>query len=344
MSTDRNGRPRVLYLSHAPEPMYALIRSVAGERFELLTLEGDRDEERIEKLAEADAVVVAATPFTRPMIEAATRLKVVHHQGVGYQDTIDMSALGESGAGLAITPAGTTIGVAEHTVLLALAVLRRLPFADAELRAGRWHINTLRLESGELHGRTIGYIGMGRIAREAARRFAGFGTGGVYFDPDVVLEAEQECSLGLEKVDFSTLLARADIVSVHVPLTAATHHLVDGAALSRMKPGAILINTARGPIVEEAALIEALRSGRLGGAGLDVFETEPPADTPLAAFRNVVLTPHISAGTRDALVDKMRHVFDNLERFFRGLPMENAIDMREFAPAPAGTARVSVRS
>ena len=322
-------RPRVLYLSHAPEVVYDMVRAAAGPRFEVLTMDRDDDGERIARLPEADAVIVAAYPFTRPMIEAASRLAFVHHQGVGYQDTIDLAALRRTRARLAINPAGTTVGVAEHAVLLTLATLRRLAFADAELRQGRWHVNTLRFESRELDGKTVGYAGMGRIGQAAAARFRGFGTRGLYADPHVRLPAGRERELGLERVELPALHAAADVVTLHVPATAETRHLIGREALALMKPGAALINTARGDLVDEAALVEALDAGRIGGAGLDVFEDEPfrPAN-PLARCRNVVLTPHISAGTRDAFETKMRALFDNLGRFYDGLAVENEIDFR----------------
>ena len=325
MSTD--ARPRILYLSHAPEAVYELLREIAGPRFEVLTLGSDDDAERMALIEEADGAIVAAKPLTGPVIEAARRLRVVHHQGVGYHDTIDLDALATSGAALALTPVGTTTGVAEHAVLLTLAVLRRLPFADAELREGRWHINTLRMESRELAGLTIGYVGMGRIARAAAERFRAFETTGLYHDPAVRLAPEEEEALGLRAAPLEEVLSAADVVTLHVPLTDATRHLIDAAAIARMKPGAVLVNTARGPLVDEAALLDALKRGHLGGAGLDVFEAEPPLGTPLAGMRNVVLTPHISAGTRDALAAKMAHVFDNLARFFDGDPMEHEVDL-----------------
>ena len=322
-------RPRVLYLSHAPDEVYRMVQAAADADFDILTLRQDDDAERLTLLPQADVVIVAAYPFTARMIRAADRLAFVHHQGVGYQDTIDLDALRETRARLAINPAGTTTGVAEHTVLLTLATLRRLTFADAELRQGRWHVNSLRFESRELDGRVIGYIGMGRIGQAAAERFRAFGTTGLYTDPQVRLTEERERSMGLRRVPLETLLAEADIVSLHVPSTARTHHLIDSAALAAMKPGAALINTARGDLIDELALVDALKSGRLGGAGLDVFENEPfSVENPLAGFRNVVLTPHISAGTRDAFETKMRALFDNLRRFYAGAEPHDEVAFR----------------
>ncbi len=309
---------KVLYLSHATPEVYAIIRSAVPAGFELLTLERDSDDERREKIAGCDVVIVAATPLRRPVIEAAGRLTLVHHQGVGWQDTTDHAFLRERGLPLAFTPEGTTIGVAEHTVLLILAALKRLPVADAELRQGRFHINALRPVSREIHGLTVGYVGMGRIARAVAERLAPFGTRGLFFDPEVPRHE------GLSPVTLPELLDQSDIVTLHLPLTAATRHLINRDRLARMKAGAYLVNTARGGLVDERALLEALQSGRLGGAALDVFEEEPVrAGHPLAGLPNVVLTPHISAGTRDALVTKMKAIFDNVQRFYRGEPLAN---------------------
>ena len=144
----------------------------------------------------------------------------------------------------------------------------------------------------------------------------------------MALTAEREAVLGVTRASFERVLAESDIVTLHLPLSAGNRHLIDAGALAGMKPGAVLINTARGAIVDQAALIEALESGHLGGAGLDVFEDEPPpADCALFGFRNVVVTPHIAAGTRDALQSKMRALFDNVARFYRGEPLENEIDL-----------------
>jgi phosphoglycerate dehydrogenase-like enzyme len=262
------------------------------------------------------------------VLAAARRLHLVHHQGVGYHDTVPVAALRERGIRLALTPEGTTVGVAEHTILLMLAVCKRLAFADAELRAGRWHVNSLRPVSRELCGMTIGYIGMGRIGQAVAERLKPFGTKGIYYDPISTLSASLETDLNLRRGAFETVLAESDIVTLHVPLTNQTRHLIDAQAISRMKPSAMIINTSRGPVIDETALSAALTSDRLAGAGLDVFETEPlPHSSPLIGLDRVVLTPHISAGTRDAFVTKMRAIFDNLMRFHHHEPLHNEVDL-----------------
>lgn len=257
---------KVLYFSHAPENVYEIIRQQVPDGFELMTLDNDSDEERKDKIADCEVVIVAARPMSRHFVEAAPKLKLLHHQGVGYQDTVDLDALKERNIALALTPAGTTIGVAEHAVLLALAVCKRLPFADSELRHGRWHVNSLRPHSIELYARTVGYVGMGRIGQEAAVRFKAFGTAGIYYDPNVQLSPEREKELGLRRVKFETLLSEADIVTLHVTAGESTYHLFDEAVFRQMKKTAVVINTARGSVIDEAALCRALNGGWIAGA------------------------------------------------------------------------------
>jgi phosphoglycerate dehydrogenase-like enzyme len=327
MSSERTALRRVFYNSHGDAALYAMLREAACSRFEVLTLDSDEDGERVEKLGHADAAIVASRPLTAALVAAAPHLSFVHHQGVGYHDTVDLPALAAREIPLAITPGGTTVGVAEHTVMLILAVLRRLPFADSELRQGRFHINSLRAVSRELFGRTVGLVGAGRIGRAVAERLVPFGVRVLYFDP-AGMSPETEASLRLERRGFEELLGEADIVSLHLPLTPATRGIIGPEALARMKPGAFLVNTARGGLVDERALVAALREGRLAGAALDVFDPEPPRpDNPLFALPNVVLTPHISAGTRDAFMQKMDFIFSNIARFFRGDSVDNLVDL-----------------
>lgn len=320
-------RPNVLYLSHAPNDVYALVREATGGEFNIVTLVADDDRERIEKIADCEVVICSAYPLRANVLAAAARLRLVHHQGVGWQDTIDWEELRRRNIPLVFTPEGTTIGVAEHTILLMLAACKHLSFADAELRHGRWHINALRPISREIYGKTIGYIGMGRIACAVAERLKVFGCSGLYHDPDAVLTTERKTALGVTAAPFNEILARSDIITIHVPLTPRTRGLLGADTLARMKDGAILINTSRGHIIDEAALAAALRSGKLLAAGLDVFSQEPPPlDHPLLALPNVVLTPHIAAGTKDAFQAKMAAIFANIRRFYRGEKLRNRVE------------------
>jgi len=319
---------RVLYLSHAGPDVYALIRAAAGGAFDVVTLERDDDEERCRRIADCEAVICAATRLTKRHLDAGRRLRVVHHQGVGWQDTLDWQEVKRRGLPLALTPEGTTIGVAEHAILLMLAAAKRLSFADAELRRGRWHVNALRGVSRELYGMTIGYVGMGRIGQAVAERLVAFGCTGVYADPAVRLPPEVEARLALRPGSLDEALQASDLVTLHVPLTPATRGIIGREALSRMKPGAIVINTSRGGLIDEAALVDALANGQVLAAGLDVFEREPPApDSPLLKLDNVVLTPHISAGTRDAMRQKMAAIFRNLTSFFATGQLANRVEL-----------------
>lgn len=325
MTHTSTARPRVLYLARGTPQLYEAVRSYAPATIELVTLESDEPQEVFAKLPDCEAVIVATRKLDREMIAAAPKLRLVVHQGVGYHDTTDVPALRARGIPVAVTPNGTPQTVSEHAVMLMLAACRMLPFADSELRSGRYHVNALRLQSQTLAGKTVGFIGMGRIGQATARRLLGWEMRGLYVDP-VPLPDPEAARLNLERVGLSEVLARADIVSLHVPLTDDTRAMIDHAALARMKQGAVLVNTARGPVVDEAALVEALRSGHLGAAGLDVYEQEPVrAGHPLSGFRNVVLTPHIAAATRDTFAAKMQGVFANISRFYAGIPLQEQV-------------------
>lgn len=226
---------------------------------------------------------------------AAPRLSVVGVASVGT-DRIDLAAATQAGVMVVNAPTGNTIAAAEHTVALMLSLLRRIPRADASVREGRWDRSALT--GSELRGRTVGIIGLGRIGKAVARRVAAFEARVLAYDP--YLTADQATEAGARLVGLPELL-RADIVTVHTPLTRATRGLVGRAAIEAMKPGAYLLNVARGGIVDETLLAEALTEGRLGGAALDVYSAEPlAADSPLRGTPNTILSPHLGASTREA--------------------------------------------
>jgi D-3-phosphoglycerate dehydrogenase / 2-oxoglutarate reductase len=251
----------------------------------------------IARLGEYEGLIVrSATKVTRAALAAAPRLEVIGRAGAGV-DTIDVEAATERGIIVMNTPGGNTTAVAEHTLALLLALARRVAVADASLKAGRWEKS--RLQGVELLGKTLGILGLGRIGGEVARRALGFRMQVLAYDPYLTREAAER--LGVESVELDELLARADFITIHTPLTGDTRHLIGEAELGRMKPGVRLINCARGGIIDEAALAAALASGQVGGAGIDVFEKEPPpADHPLLRFEQVVLTPHLGAATDEA--------------------------------------------
>jgi phosphoglycerate dehydrogenase-like enzyme len=321
--------PRVLYWSQAPESVYAVLRRCASGIAELDTLSSDNQQLRAQALATADVVIVAAQPLTAADVAIAGKLKLVHHQGVGYQDTVPVACLAERGIRLALTPDGTTTGVAEHTVLLMLAVSKRLSHVDAELRQGRWHVNTYRSESREISGMTVGYIGFGRIGQAVATRLQAFGARAVFFDPAIEAKRLKLGDVEAFALPMDELLATSDIVSLHLPFSPAARHLIDAAAMAKMKPGSILINASRGGLIDEDALASALQSDHLAGAGLDCFEKEPAIkDHPLFAFHNVVVSPHCAAATIDALQTKMNALFGNIGRWQRGEAMVNEVKLK----------------
>lgn len=230
------------------------------------------------------------------LLEAAPGLRVVANAVVGYEH-VDLAACRERGVIVTNTPNVLTEATADLTWALILATVRGLPQAERSLRAGEFHgWGFWDYLGGDLWGRTLGIYGMGRIGRAVARRAAGFGMRVVYHSRGPVAPEDRA---GAEPVDFEALLERSDVLSLHAPLTPATRHALDAAALARMRPGSILINTARGPLVDEAALAGALRTGPLSAAGLDVYEHEPRVHPGLLGLPNVVLLPHVGSATRE---------------------------------------------
>jgi len=249
--------------------------------------------------AEADATIVRNIAVDRPVLDTAHRLKVIAKHGAGV-DNIDIAAATARGIVVANVPGGNADAVAEGTVALMLATLRRVPEVH-RLVTGGGYAARFTLQFGQLFGRTLGLVGIGNIGARVARICAGgFRMRVLAYDPGLPAAAVAE--RGAEKVDdLPTLLAAADVISLHLPLGETTRHLIGSAELARMKPTAILVNAARGPLVDEAALAQALRDGQIAGAGLDVLEIEPPSpDNPLLKLPNVVLSPHTAGNTVEA--------------------------------------------
>jgi D-3-phosphoglycerate dehydrogenase len=266
-------------------------------RFELIVKPGLKGAELADAIASADAVLVrSATQITRESLSRANGLKVIGRAGVGV-DTIDVDAATERGIAVLTAPAGNTISAAELTLALTLALARRVSAADRSMKAGQWDRKSF--SGTELYGKTLGLIGAGRIGGEVAKRARAFGMQVVAFDPFLI--ADRALALGIERAELDEVLRRADVVSLHVPLTDATAGLLGERELGLMKPTAVIVNAARGGVVREDALVRALKEKRLGGAALDVYEQEPlPADHPLRSLDNVVLTPHLGASTAEA--------------------------------------------
>lgn len=279
--------------------------------------------EQIKLLADADVVMIAGTFIEGDVIRQAPRLKMIQKWGIGV-DKIDLIAAKERKVLVSITSGATSIPVAEHTLLLMLAVSRRLPLAHRSLGQGQWMAADLRTVCTKLDGKTIGLFGFGGIAQQVAKRLKGFDVEVLYHSRTRVA-SEIEDRLQARYVDFDTLVANSDILSLHAPLSEQTYHRFNADTFAKMKRGAILINTARGELIDEPALIQALQQGQLSGAGLDTFEAEPPrADNPLFQMDQVVVTPHAAGGVYDNLPNLVGHMFRNIELFQRGLPIPEA--------------------
>src|SRR5581483_5819201 len=283
---------------------------------------GLKPDELVEAVRGYQALIVRSeTKVTRPVIEAASDLRVIGRAGVGV-DNIDVDAATSRGVVVVNAPAGNTIAVAEHTIGLLLAVARHIPQASAALRAGQWQRS--RFMGEEVRNKTLGIIGLGRIGREVARRAQGLEMRVIACDPYV--GAEHARRLGVEMTDLPSLLRAADFVSIHTPSTAQTQGLLGAAELSLLKRTAYVINCARGGIVDENALREALESGRLAGAALDVFQREPPGDNPLLQVETLVATPHLAASTQEAQVQVALEVAEQVVAALEGRPTLYAVN------------------
>ncbi len=271
-----------------------------------------------------DALAVrSATKVTADLIAKAPRLKVVGRAGSGV-DNIDLAAATRRGIVVMNTPGGNTVTVAEHTFAMLLSLARHIPAATASTKGGRWEKK--KFQGRELFNKTLGVVGTGNIGSVVVQRALAFRMKVLAYDP--FLSAEAAAKLGVELVSFDDLLGRADVVTVHVPLTDQTRHLFGATALAKMKRGALLVNCARGGIVDEQALAESLRAGHLGGVALDVFEQEPPAkDHPLFAFDNVVVAPHLGASTEEAQANVAVAIAEQMVDYLVTGTVRNAVNM-----------------
>ena len=285
-------------LRHRPGRFRDVLREAGFTPIDPPGLHRLTEDDLVDAISEADALLAGGDPVTARMIEAGRRLRAIARAGVGYE-SVDLRAATAREIAVAITPGANHDSVAEQVFALLLAVSRNVLGNDRQIRAGGWE----RREVRPLRGTTMGVVGLGRIGRSVAERAVGFGMRVVVFDrkSDPVFDQ----ALGITRIPLDELLAVSDSVSLSLPLNASTRGLFDRHAFAKMKRGAILINTARGGLVNEPDLYEALASGHLGGAGLDVLTSEPPErDNPLLSLPNVVFSPHIG-GVDSAALDRM---------------------------------------
>ena len=291
------------------------IEFLKSKGVEVVDLTGIPKEELTKHIGDVDALIVrSATKVRKDLIDAAPTLKVIGRAGVGL-DNVDVEYAKSKGIKVVNTPGATSISVAELVIGLMLAVYRKIAFGDRETRKGNWPKK--KCKGMELYGKTVGIIGIGRIGREVARRLKVFGCKLYYYDiyhpPKEILN-----EIGVEFCELDELLRESDIITIHVPLTPETKHMINAERIEKMKDGAVIINTSRGGVVDEDALYNALKSGKLYGAALDVYENEPLKESKLFELDNIVLTPHIGAQTKEgqkrAGVEVAEKVYEELTK------------------------------
>ena len=291
----------------------------------------------LEKVRDVDALVSLLTdPIDAEIFDAAPKLRIVSQYAVGY-DNIDVREATKRGIYVTNTPGVLTETVADFTFALMLAVARRVVEADEYVRGGKWKVawHPLMMLGSDVYGRTLGIVGMGRIGSAVARRAKGFGMRILYYDS--VRREDLEKELGVEFVSLDKLLEESDYVSLHVPLTPETYHMIGEEQLRKMKSTAFLINTARGKVVDQKALYKALKEGWIAGAGLDVFEQEPiPPDDPLLQLENVVFAPHAASASYETRSKMAEMVADNLIAFLRGEVPPNLVNKDVVNVRPPG--------
>lgn len=318
--SEENRRPRVLICDPIAEIGVQLLAEYADVDIHLNQSPSDL----ISQIFDYDAIVVQSkTQVTAELIEHGRQLKVIARAGAGL-DNIDVSAAVEYGIQVVNSPDANTIAVAEHTMGLLLSLARQIPWANQAIKSGSWEKG--HLKGAGLSGKTLGIVGFGRIGREVAIRAQAFGM-------DILINQrrktpEMELSAGISSVDLDDLLKKADFISLHVPSRPETRGIISSEKLDLMKDLAFLINTARGDIIDEAALLDALESGRVAGAALDVFIEESAADNRLAQHPRVVATPHIAASTEDAQRDAAITIAEKIIEIFQDVELENVLPLR----------------
>ena len=314
--------PRVLVSDSLSEMAVDIFRKNGVEVDFEPDLGKDKDK-LLEKIADYDGLAIrSATKVTEKIINAAGRLKVVGRAGIGV-DNVDIPAASRKGIIVMNTPFGNSITTAEHAIALLLAVARQIPAADESTQAGKWEKS--KFMGVEITGKTLGLIGCGNIGSIVANRARGLKMRVIAYDP--FLSQERADELGIEKGELDEVLARADFITLHVPLTDKTRNIINAEAIAKMKDGVRIINCARGGLVVEADLADALKSGKVAGAGFDVFEVEPAKDSVLFHLPNVVCTPHLGAATSEAQENVALQVAEQMSDYLINGAVSNALNM-----------------
>jgi D-3-phosphoglycerate dehydrogenase len=289
---------------------------------ELHLAETPKPEAILRVAADADALLVTYAKITAEMIRQMKRCRVISRFGIGV-DNVDVTAATAAGIVVTRVPDYCIDEVSDHTMALLLALVRKIPFANSLVQKGRWEMPAV-VPIHRLRGTVLGLVGFGRIPQLVAPKAQSFGMKVVAYDPLLGREVMERA--GVEKVEFGALVRIADFISIHSPLVAATNHLFNAEVFRQMKPKAYLVNTARGPIVDEAALAKALDAGQIAGAALDVLSQEPPAGSPLFGRDNVILTPHTSFYSVESLVELQVKAAEEVVRVINGKKPRNAVN------------------
>ncbi|OBB57132.1 hypothetical protein A5757_21120 [Mycobacterium sp. 852013-51886_SCH5428379] len=303
-----------------PDAVTAPLREIA----EIVTVPDGSTEALLDAARDADALIVAVEPIRASLIAELTRCRLIHRCGIGT-DVVDIEAATAKGIQVTNVPDSNIHEVAAHAMAMILALTRRLVAWDANVRARRFGDGRLGMSLHRPDVQTVGLIGLGRIGRRVAVAAQAVGFTVIAHDPAV--SAEDAAALNVTLTDVEDVVASADVLSLHVPLTDATRHLLDAAALSRMKRGAYVVNVSRGGLIDETALAEAVASKQLGGAGLDTFEIEPlPTDSPLLGVDGILLSPHAAHWSRESLGETMVKSFAEVARVLRGEAPHNPVN------------------
>jgi D-3-phosphoglycerate dehydrogenase / 2-oxoglutarate reductase len=314
---------RLVAVSDSVFPNLDLARAVVSRVGAELRMAAQPTPEKIVEVSrEADGLLVTYAKITADMIGQMKRCRIISRFGIGV-DNVDIAAATAAGIVVTKVPDYCIDEVSDHAMALLLSLVRKIPFSSARAHAGRWEMPAV-VPIHRLRGTTLGLAGFGRIPQLVAPKAKSFGLRVITFDPYVPQSVLDKA--GVERVDFDQLLSQSDYISVHTPLMPETHHLFNAEVFRKMKSGALIVNTSRGPVVDEAALAAALDAGQLAGAALDVLEQEPPTSSPLFGRDNVILTPHTSFYSVEALEDLQTKAAEEVVRVLSGEPPRNPVN------------------
>lgn len=326
---------KILFSPHHPKPILDVALAMKPPGFELM-IHDNGTPEYYRAAEEADYYLGMTRNIDAKFFEAGRKMRLVQLLSAGY-DRADVAAARKAGIPIANNGGANAVAVAEHTLLLILATLKKMTGLHADVCEGQWRSGASgKAPVHELRGKTVGIVGLGNIGKKVARRAAAFDVDVQYYDIERLSEDEED-ALGVRFVLFTELLRTSDVVTLHVPLDGTTRNLIGAPELALMKPSAVLINTCRGPVVNEAALHDALQQNRIAMAGLDVMTEEPPkAENPLFVLPNVILTPHSAGPTVENWTDRFRNGFDNIVRVEGGRKPKWVIPELEDLVQPGG--------